>query len=292
MAENFKFKGKKKVKTWLRKAMLYGVLPAYLSILVVCGAFMFGFSLSSLPDRTVNIVFYVSLSLLAAGTILVAVLIPVCRVKQAMLDLKNYDFSPYAPKETETFSDCVQSEKYYFAPSHFDDDEGTIELSNGKAVFDYFEQFTPERLKMVEPLQDGGAFTPFYIFDLGKTYFQGSVEKRREGEYVTVTVTEKPEITFTQDGVHLGEEIFPYETCEAFVSAGFIQPYARFSANVTIVLSEECAAVFTFGTRIISIIDSHKIHVQNRDIADLILADPKKAFKRLGLRGKLKSKNK
>ena len=289
MAESFKIKKRKKVTTWLRKTMLYGVLPAYLSILVVCGVFIFGFMVSSLPARVVEIVFYVCIGILIAVTFTVPVIIPLCRVKQALLDMENYDFSHYSPKETETFSLTLTTEKYYFTPSPFDDDEGIIELSGGKAADDYFSQFAPDRLQLVENLQDNGTFMPFYIFDVNNNYFHGSVEKRKEDGCVTVTVTEKPEITFDADGVHLGGQTFPYETCEAIVYAGFVQPYARASAGVYVILNEETAAVFAFGTRIMSIIDKHKIPVKNRETADFILTDPEKAFRRIGLRGKLKN---
>lgn len=291
MAKNFEIKRKKKIKSWLSKTLLYKVLPAYLAFLAVSGGTVLTLSAFNLPQIVYEIIVFAFVALLIVAALLIILLIiPLCRVKQAMLDFKNYDFSPYAPKETETFSYTLQTEKYYFTPSPFDDDEGIIELSSGKAADDYFSQFTPERLKRVEELRAEGEFIPFNVFDFNDEYFNGSAEKRNEGEYVTVTVTEKPEITFADDGVHIGEKIFTYDRCEAYIFAEFVQPYASVSVSATIILSDEYAASFAFGTRITGIIDKHEIAVQNRELADFILSDPERAFRILGLKGKI-SKN-
>lgn len=272
--------------------MLCVVLPTYLVLIVLTGVAILTLALCGI-DRGI---FDVAASCLGGFIGLlclseVFIVIPLCRKKQATLDLENYDFSPYTPEETETFSQTVQTEKYYFTPSPFDDDEGIIEIKSGKAAEDYFSQFAPERLKCVEQLRANGEFVPFNIFDFTHDYFEGTVEKRREGEYITVTVTEKPTVTFAPDGVHLGEKVYPYEQCEAYIFAEFIQPYARASVSANIIFSDDCAASFAFGTRIMSIIDSRKIAVKNREIADFILSDPARAFKLIGLKRKI-SKNK
>lgn len=272
--------------------MLCAVLPAYLTFLIIASIVLAILLLCKTPQNVLQIAsgLYLFL-LLAVSYIVVLLIIPLCRAKQAMLDLKNYDFSPYTPVDTETFSQSAQTERYYFTPSPFDDDEGIVQLSGGKAAEDYFSQFAPERLKCVEELRSSGELSPFTVFDFNDEYFIGTVEKRNEGEYVTVTVTENPEITFATDGVHIGENRFDYEQCEAYIVAGFVPPYARVSASVNIFLSDDCAASFAFGTRIMSIIDRHKIAVRNRELADFILSDPERAFRLLGLKGKI-SKNK
>lgn len=292
MAKTFEIKRKKKVKSWLSKTLLYKVLPAYLAFLAVSSGTVLTLSAFNLPQIVYEIIAFAFVALLIVVALLIILLIiPLCRAKQAMLDFKDYDFSPYTPEETETFSYSVQTEKYYFTPSPFDDDEGIIELSGGKAADDYFSQFAPERLKRVEELRASGEFMPFNVFDFNDEYFNGTVEKRNEGEYVTVTVTEKPEITFAPDGVHLGEKIFKYEQCEAYIFAEFVQPYACTSVSANIILSEDCAVSFAFGTRIMSIIDKHEIAVNNRELAEFILSNPERAFRLLGKNGKI-SKNK
>ncbi len=272
--------------------MLCVVLPTYLALIIAIGIAILTLALCGIDHEIFDVVASCLGGLIALLCLSeVFIVIPLCRKKQAMLDLENYDFSPYTPDDVETFSYSIQTEKYYFTPSPFDDDEGIVELSDGKSADDYFSQFAPERLKRIEELRAKGEFMPFIIFDFNDDYFNGTVEKRREGEYVTVTVTEKPEITFDTDGVHLGEKVFSYEQCEAYVFAEFAQPYACTSVSANIILSEECAVSFAFGTRIMSIIDKYKIALNNRELADFILGDPKRAFKLIGSKTKI-SENK
>ncbi|MCM1438387.1 MAG: hypothetical protein NC131_04140 [Roseburia sp.] len=296
MAKGFKIKKRKKVKTWLQKITMRVILPAYLGLLAVMFAAVIALLSFDLPDVVYMIASISFVVLLTAASAAVLVSIQFCRVKQALIDLKDYDFTPYTAGETETFSSNTKTEKYYFTPSPFDDDEGVVEFSSVKAADDYFCQFAPERLVLFEELREAGAFNPFYVFDFGENYFEGEAEKRREGEFVTVTVTEKPKITFSDDGVHIGGKIIAYEETEAVIFAGFVQPYACAHVTVTIILSDECAAVFAFGTRIMSVIDRHKIpfaeqgaRAGSREIADYILSDPERAFRRLGRRGNLKN---
>lgn len=272
--------------------MLYKVLPAYFAFLAVAFATIFTIVSCNLPEIVYEIaaILFIALLLVVSYSIILVV-IPLCRAKQAMLDLKDYDFSPYTPEETETFSQTVRTEKYYFTPSPFDDDEGVIELKSGEAAEDYFSQFSIDRLQCFEELHANGELVPFNVFDITNDYFEGTVEKRREGEYITVTVTEKPTVTFAPDGIHLGEKIFAYEQCEAHIFAEFVNLYTHASVSVNIVLSDDCAASFAFGTRIMSIIDKHKITVKDRELADFILADPERAFRLIGLKRKI-SKNK
>lgn len=291
MAKNFEIKKKKKVKSWLSRTMLYKVLPAYLAFVAVLFGVLIALLLCNLSETSYKVAVIVLSVLFVAASVTVFAIIPFCRAKQAMLDFENYDFSPYDCKDTETFSYSFETEKYYFTPSPFDDDEGIIELSNNQAADDYFSQFAPERLKYVEELRAYGEFIPFNIFDFNDEYFEGTVEKRNEGEYVTVTVTEKPEITFAPDGVHIGGKIFTYEQCETYIFAEFAQPYARVSVSVTIILSDDYAVSFAFGTRIMSIIDKHGIVVRDRELADFVLNDPERAFRLIGLKRKI-SKNK
>lgn len=290
MAKNFKIIKQKRVVTWLRKAMLYVTIPLYLSLIAVVGAVILTLALCKIDGGIFDTVTACLGGFIALLSLAVAfIVIPLCRAKQALLDMKNYDFSPCTPNETETFSHKMQTEKYYFTPSPFDDDEGITELKSGKAVDDYFSQFAPERLKIVEELRIYGEFIPFTVIYYGDDYFQGTVEKRKEGEYITVTVTETAAVSFLSDGVHCGEKVFPYGQCEAIVYAGFVQPYASAAVGVYLILSDECAANFAFGARIMSVIDKHGISVKNPETANYILADPKKAFKKIGLRGRLKN---
>lgn len=293
MADKIEFKKRKKIKTWLRKTMLCVVLPAYLAFLLIIGITICILLVCNLPNTVYEVAIFVIIALLGTAALFtVFLIIPRCRVKQAMLDLQHYDFTPYEAKDTETYLYSAATEKYYFTPSPFDDDEGTVELKDIEAVSDYFEQFTPERLKRMDALGVRGDFYPFYVFDFKRQFITHTVEKRREGDFITVTVTEKCELTFEEDGIHIGEKVFAYEEMDAFVSAGFIQRYACFAMTLNVALSDELAVGFAFGTRIMSIADKHEIKIQAREIADLILSDPKAAFKRIALHNRLKNPKK
>lgn len=293
MAKKFKHIKPKKVKTWLTKVMLRVVLPAYLAFVAVLLATLCVLVSIDLPETVYMAASLIFLGLLIiAGGVIIFIIIPRCRAAQALLDFENYDFAPYTPKESETFSYEFKTEKYYFTPSPFDDDEGVVGLTDGKSAADYFAQFTPDRLKIVESLHADGEFIPFNVIDYGNAYFNGYAEKKQEGEYVTVTLTQKPEITFDSDGIRLGERVFKHEDCLAAVSAGFIQSDACASVCVLLVLNDECAAVFSFGARIAAIIDKYKIAVENREIFDYVLSDPKEAFRQIGLKRRLKIKKK
>ena len=298
MAKNFKIKKQKKVKTWLSKIMFRVVLPAFLGGLAVVMGIIFLLLALNLPE-TVYVVataVYFVLLFTSAGVI-IFVVIPRCRAAQALRDLENYDFTPYEPKETETFTFFRQTEKYYFTPSPFDDDEGVVPLADGVAADNYFSQFAPERFKQYELLGVRGEFIPFVVYDFNmKNFFGGSAEKRTEGEFVTVTVTEHYDLTFENDGVHFAGNVFPYARMQADVLAYFVNREAQTSARLTLLLDdeetgEEYLASFAFGTRIAAIIDKHKIAVANREVFDRILADPQAAFRTIGLKMYIKTKS-
>lgn len=298
MAKKFRTVKRKKLKTWLAKAMNRVLLPAYaagLTVLIATLLLLIALDLSSLVYAIATAVFLVLL--FSSSFVIIFVIIPRCRAKQALIDLKNYDFTPHAITDRETFTFCAQTQKYYYTLSPFDNDEGTVELADGDSADGYFSQFAPERLIKYEELRIVGEFNPFevYVF-FGNIFLGGSVEKRIEGDFVTVTVTERYDLIFESDGAHLGDKIFPYSSMQAYVLAYFVQDEARATVRLNLLLGdgesdETYAASFAFGTRIAAIVDRYKIPVENRKEFDYILSDPKEAFRMVGLKRKLKIKS-
>lgn len=298
MAKKFKTVKQKKLKTWLAKTMNRVLLPAYaagLMVIIVTLLLLIALDLSNLVYAIATAVYFVLL--LSSAFVIIFVIIPRCRAKQALIDLKNYDFTPHAVTDREKFSFDAKTQKYYYSPSPFDFDEGTVELADGDAADGYFSQFAPERLKKYEELRIIGEFNPFeiYVF-FGNIFLGGSVEKKIEGGFVTVTVTERYNLTFESDGAHLGDKIFPYFSMQADALAYFVQNEARATVRLNLYLGdgesdETYIASFAFGARIAAIIDKYKIPVENREVFDCILSDPKEAFRTLGLKRKLKIKS-
>ena len=110
MAKNFEIKRNKKVKTWLSKTMLCVVLPTYLALIILTGIEILTLELCGIDHEIFDAVAaclggFIALLCLSE----VFIVIPLCRKKQAMLDIKNYDFSPYTPEEPETFSYSIQT---------------------------------------------------------------------------------------------------------------------------------------------------------------------------------------
>jgi hypothetical protein len=220
------------------------------------------------------------------------------RAKQAKCDIKNYDFTPYTPGDgEEKFSFSSPMEKYYFTASPFDENE-SITLTGGKAIVEYFRQFTPDRFLGVEYLGETGEFVPFFISDFtGKDWNTGdnsvyTMTKTIDGDRLLLTVTAEYSLSFSGDGVTVGEKHFNYSDVLARADAQFTG-YSS-AARIYMLCSDELMASFAIGGRIVSVLKKYKINLENNGLIDYIMSNPDNAFRQIAMHKhlrKIKEKN-
>jgi hypothetical protein len=208
------------------------------------------------------------------------------------LDIKNYDFSPYTPTDSdEKFNFSSPMERYYFTLSPFDEEE-SVTLTGSKAISNYFKQFTRERFLGVEYLGETGEFVPFFISDFtAKKWDTGensvyTMTKKIEGDRLIVTATAVFDLTFEKDGVKVGDKYYDYSHVLARADAQFTG-YSS-AARIYMLCSDELMASFAIGGRIVSLLKKHKISLENNKLIDYIMSNPNNAFKQIALHKKLK----
>lgn len=288
MAKKYTVKKRKKIKTWLRRAMFFVVLPAYFALLVILGATLFTMMLCNAPANAVEIAGYVCGGIVLIVSIIICfAVIPLCRARQAKDDIKSYDFTPYdATDKEETFESIVPDEKYIFDAAPFDEDSD-VTLNSEEAVLNYISQYDPANLISAEQLGLIGDFNPYFSARLkgDGNVWNMLAQKRVKGGKTEVTFSIVYTATFTREGLTVNGKLFPFKDLSAYVDACFTG-FAN-SARVFIVCGEEYLASFAVGGRIAAVLKKFGIALKNQEIFDYILSDPERAFRRIGLRRKL-----
>jgi hypothetical protein len=194
--------------------------------------------------------------------------------------------------EEEKFNYSSPMERYYFTLSPFDEAE-SVTLTGGKAIVEYFKQFTPERFLGVEYLGKTGEFVPFFISDFtSKEWNTGdnsvyTMTKTIDGDKLILTVTAEYNLSFASDGITVGEKHFDYSNVLARADAQF----TGFSsaARIYMLCSDELMASFALGGRIVSLLKKYKISMENYSLIDYIMANPDYAFRQIALHKRLKN---
>lgn len=284
------FRRKKKTKTYLRRAC----------IILLAGYFAFALLLFAVVEITAyftggkfaELAVFLFLAFLVCGSLITAfVILPEIKVRQAKINLKNHDFSPYDDAEEEKFFAEIPFARYYFEPSPFDAEEFIILHGDGE-LKNYLNQFvsSPGRLLGMENLKSKWDFDAFYISDWSLAEKNNSIysaEKKFEGEALCVTLSCRDEVIFKEDGVLAQGKFFPYSETEAMFVCGFVNGYGVI-AKIVLHISCEMAASFALGTRIASVFRRYNIKTENAEQMNFVLADPEGAFIKVARSGKLK----
>lgn len=219
---------------------------------------------------------------LAGSALFIFAIVPALKKTQAKEDFLKYDFTEYSSsEECEIFETVYPVCRYVLTPSPFDCDE-SVTLYSEKALSDYMEQFTGDRLIASEPLERTDYPDPFFIgyFDDDRDRFTPiKIEKKVCGDKETVIVYEIHRAEFTESGVRAGETVYPYEEISADVFASFGHDTC-FTVSIRFVMfvSDLCILSFALSTRIAAIADRFGITIKDRSALDYILADPMHAF--------------
>ncbi len=109
------------------------------------------------------------------------------------------------------------------------------------------------------------------------------IDKKTDGDKTTLDLTERHCATFTQDGITIGDRLYPYSAIEGEVAAAFNKD-TDFHVTARVLLSfkdgDESDGYLSIelSTRIAEIIKRFNINIVNTDMLDYILANPKHAF--------------
>ncbi|MDE7379671.1 MAG: hypothetical protein K2N14_01340 [Clostridia bacterium] len=290
MPKNFKIKKRKKTKTWLRKTLLCIMLPSYIALLIAIGVILFTMMLCGAEQKTVEIAVYICIAVMLMVSFGILDLIPHFRAKQAKIDLSNYDFNPYTPTDgEEVFEYVVPLEKYVFTAEPFDEDSD-VELDSDDALTTYLSQYNPNNLLEMEQLGSVGSFAPFftlYMNDNGESRSPVMIaNKRVKGSLTEFTISYKYSAVFSEEGLTLNDEFFPYDKVAAQVDAYFFE--FAVSARVIVICGDKCIASFAVGTKIAAVLKKYGISIDNPEMLEYILNDPDRAFRQIGLQGKLR----
>lgn len=289
MAKKYFVKKRASVRTPLRRQCNI-LIALYILFVLVCGAVCFIPMLFPDNETAVYItVVCMALLFLAGSLALCFILLPVLRVKQAKLDIANYDFTPVTPDECEgTFENVLPIERYYFDAAPFDEDE-KITLNGGEALGEYLAQYDLNGYKGMEFLGRTGEFTPFYLFDFSanenNTAFVAE-KKMMENGQLQMTLYAAYSLSFTPEGITANGKSYSYSEVKAMCDAMFTG-FAS-SARIFILLGEDMNASFAIGGKIMALLDKYGVRLENREVADYIMNDPPRAFRQIALQTKLR----
>ena len=268
------------------------MLSGFLVLAVVFCILDFGLGFDEQTlDHYASIIFppYVVLCLLLIATL------PLLKIKQAKIDLKNYDFSYPDPEECQlSFKSCIPLEKIYSIAGPFDADE-TVTL-RGEEVDKYMEQIHRENVISVELIGKDFDFQQFSVIDPTDKNNLFEIKKEMKGDNgFEITLSSVHSVEFTKEGIWANGLFYPYDKVKAVFSAfchSYIDVMWHFNncvcADVTFFLGEDKLITnFALSGNILAIADRFNIEIENRNVADYIVNNPEQAFKQLALKGKI-----
>ncbi len=258
--------------------ILYGLFTALCEVSVLL-------SVLAVPREKIDIALWISLPVACAlffggSALMLFIIVPRLKKAQALEDFKRYDFSPYSEvAENETFEYEYKILSYTFKTEPFDCDESVV-LTGEKAIKTYLEQFGNSRLVSGERFHYSAKRSPFFVgYFFGEEITKTRVEKKVDGDNLTVNIYDLHRAEFTPEGIKIWDKVYSYEFSEAEVTATFDHS-TDFTVSVRLILFFEDDGVlsFEFSTRIAEIIKKYNIHLTNPEVLDYILKDPKNAF--------------
>lgn len=289
---------KKKFKSYYAKRITT-VLAAYVLYMILC----IGIPMTvvfSLPEENSEtaacIGVFVLLALILGGSAaMIFGIIPKLKRTQAKTDFAESDFTPYIScGEREIFYQEYHICRYTFTVSPFDSDESIL-LSTEKELDDYMSQFAHERYLSSEYKEHPLNSSPFFIahtYSPDEAFKDGvtiRVEKLICGSRETVDLYDIHRAEFSDDGVRVGEKLYPYEEATANIVTGFCKETGfTVCARMLVFLADDGYISFKLTSRIAAIADRFGIQVNNRDILDYFLADPARAYEQTALQLGLK----
>ncbi len=204
---------------------------------------------------------------------------------QARKDFARYDFSPYTSADDEIFECDYHLCRYTVAASPFDEDTVTA-FKSVESAKDFLSQHFAQKLLRMDDYYQGAEKSPFFIgyFFKGSDGITVQIDKKTDGETTTLDLTERHCAIFTDEGLKVGEKLYPYPGLQAELIAGFGKDTDFFvNVRLLIFLDDEGYLSFEISSRIAETVKRFNIEIVNRDMYDYVLADPLHAFKQTAL---------
>ncbi|MDE6373799.1 MAG: hypothetical protein K2L72_04795 [Clostridia bacterium] len=255
------------------------VMPVYFCFAVLCVVGCIVVEAVSDNQTVTGITAGVLCALLIAVTlILFLAVLPKLQIKQARLDIKNYDFTPYvADGKEETFYCETVVQINCYNPFPFNEEDAQKTFKGWQRVEHYLNGLAEvNRLNKIIHLDAYNEFIPLYTYGTNEPKF--IVGTQTDNEQTTVTVAEQQKIIFTDDGVKIDDWLFGYKRVIATAEASFsFKTYARIMLDC----GNGIGASLAISPRILAVLDKFGVTVNDRFIADFILADPSFAFDKI-----------
>lgn len=288
----------KQIKTNKKKSKYLKRLPLVFTLYTLFIALCFGsvwVTMLTVPyenSSTAAVIAFVCafVLFLCGSAALLFWIVPALKRSQAREDFLKHDFTPYiSSNEREIFGHSYLVCRYVFTPSPFDGDE-SVTLHGEDGLTAYFGQFTPDRFIRAEHTENDPNDSPFFIrYFSDDQYKDGNgitvrVEKKVSGDEETVDIFDVHDAEFTQDGLQVGEKLYPYEDVTAEVRTGFGKDTAfTVSLRLLILLADEGFLSFTLSPRIAAVCERFGIKINNRELLDYVIKDPLRAYEQAAL---------
>lgn len=241
--------------------------------------------------------FGISLVLFLIGSAaLCFAVVPRLKRAQADEDFLRHDFAPYVCADGKEIFKCeIHAYSYVLTSSPFAQDGESEEYLPDIATFNkYIEQFLPDRLISEISYENNGTYPDFYINyysddRIGYDGIGARVVKTIDGERTRLDIYNVYTAEFTDDGIKVGEKIYPYSLTVADVVTGFGHDTAySVVIRILIGISDEGYLSFAYSSRIAELIKKHNIEFFDRKPFDYIASDPQRAFRQTALQLGLK----
>lgn len=266
----------KRRRTWLSDRFYKVVIPIYLSVILIMAAAILLVLQFAKPSNTVA---YIMFACFFAVMLLLPLLflffgLPRMKTHQAMLELeKHYDFSPYEVGDEATFESVVPSAVFYYRADPFDKDEKTTRYGKDEAE-KLASTLAGRRIGWAENEKIN---LPFFFHDrtADERYTVYEIEKKVTGDTLELSVAQYCKLTFTQSGIVVGQSTFKYDNVRAFCSLW----YDNTAQARIVVEADEITATFAVGTKIYAALKKFGVQVENNELLEYIMQDPRKAFR-------------
>lgn len=217
---------------------------------------------------------YIWLLVIFGGAVAVVFFtLPYLRKRQALRDMKEYDFTQCDIGEEERFFSEHPEEEYVFKEGVFDTD-GEAEFDDYAKAGEYLAQFGYDNLIYYGATNKINGKISDLRFEKHKLK---AICKTGNGR-TTVTFYLVNELILKADGsaVINGNEL------KAF-TAVIIAEFKEINAVVRIALCDEdkCFGDMKFSARAIAALRAYNIEIANNELCDFILKSPEKAFKKM-----------
>lgn len=291
-----------------KKKSYYGriITPLLLTFFPFCalclvGMIVYVYIIPEQENLVVNIILTALLLFcIVFSLVIIFLIVPRLRKKQARLDYARCDFTPYISEgESEIFTCEYHMCRYTMDASPFDEDT-SLNFKNDSQAREYVSQHFAQTLTNTYLFENGTEKSPFFIsyYSEGEDGISVRIDKKTDGKTTTLDIYEVHIAEFTEEGLNLGERVIPYHLLQAEILTAYKDYYTIVRVLIPIESAPEKYGSYTeksmgylsfeISSRIAEVIKRFNIKVSNKPVLDYVLNDPLKAFEQTALQVGLK----